>query len=128
IMSSRQATTDILKKLDEVLTHPRAREALAKQIEFGEKYVKGQEELLQLIQARDDAGAKAYLANRLRPVLGAFKKATVDQLDIQRELSAEVAKQARNTYASTLTLMIVLGAFVLAGAGLLAWWITRSIV
>ena len=128
IMSSRQATADMLKKLDETLTHPKARAALARQVETGEKYVKGQKDLLQLIEAKDDAGAKAYLANRLRPALGAFKQATIEQLDIQRELSAAVAKQAKETYAGTRTLMLVLGAFVLVGAGLLASWITRSIV
>ena len=128
ITSSRQATADILKKLDETLTNPKAREALARQIESGDKYVKGQIELLQLIQAKDDAGAKTYLATQLRPVLGAFKKATGDQLDIQRQLAAEKAKDAEETYSSTLTLMIVLGAIVLIGAGVLAWWITASIV
>jgi methyl-accepting chemotaxis protein len=128
IMASRKATADILKKLDETLAVPKSREVLAKQIEFGEKYVKGQNELIQLIQAKDEAGAKTYLATQLRPVLAAFKKATGELLDVQRELAAEKARQARETYSSTLTLMIVLGAIVLVGAGMLAWWITGSIV
>jgi len=128
ITASRKTTNDILKKLDATLSNPKARDVLAKQIEAGEKYAKGQDELLQLIQAKDDAGAKAYLANQLRPALAAFKKATGDQLDVQRQLAAEKAKLAEETYSSTRTLMIVLGVLVLAGAGLLAWWITASIV
>jgi methyl-accepting chemotaxis protein len=128
IMSSRKLTADLIKKLDETVTNPKAREAVAKQIEFGEKYVKGQNELIQLIQAKDDAGAKTYLVTQLRPVLAAFKKATGEQLDIQRQLAAEKARVAEETYSSTLTLMLVLGAIVLVGAGVLAWWITASIV
>jgi methyl-accepting chemotaxis protein len=127
IMASRKTTADIIKKLDDAVTNPKAREIVAKQIELGEKYAKGQDELIKLIQAKDDAGAKAYLV-QLRPVLAAFKQATIDQLDIQRQLAADKAKLAKETYSSTLTLMLVLGAIVLIGAGVLAWWITASIV
>jgi methyl-accepting chemotaxis protein len=56
-----------------------------------------------------------------------YQAAIVEQIKMQRELSASDAAAAAQLYAETRTLMIVLGAVVLALAAALAWWITKSI-
>ncbi|WP_323143781.1 methyl-accepting chemotaxis protein [Massilia phyllosphaerae] len=127
ISSSRKEIEAILQKLDSVLHDPKAREVLAKQQAAGARYLKGQEELVRLIDAGDVAGSKAYLIKELRPTLAALKLAVAEQIAVQKGLAQKKAFEAQHTYEQTRTLMIVLGLVILAGAVLLARWITVSI-
>jgi len=127
VESSRKEIETLFGKLEAVLENPQARAALAKEREFNDKYTQGQLALIKLIQSGDEAGAKAYLARELRPVLAALKQSIAEQIRIQAELSAQTAARAKETYTFTRTLMIVLGAVILAIAAALAWWITQTI-
>jgi methyl-accepting chemotaxis protein len=127
ITSSRKEIEVILQKLDSALYDPKAREVLAKQQAAGARYLKGQEELVRLINAGDVPGAKLYLMKELRPALAALKQAVGEQIAVQKELAQKKALEAEQTYEQTRTLMIVLGLVILAGAALLARWITVSI-
>ena len=127
ILSSRKIIEDTLAQMDKALANPQARAVLAEQIELNAKYVQGQKELVALIESGDEAGARAYLKTKLRPVLGAYKAAIGKQIQVQAELAGAAAKTAETVYTETRILMIVLGIVILAVACALAWWITVSI-
>jgi methyl-accepting chemotaxis protein len=127
VLSSRQELSNILGELDKSLTDPEARTILRRTIELNEKYTKGQQDLMGLIQADNLDGAKAYLADSLRPVLGAYKGAIEAQIKRQSAISRERSDAAQQMFEETRLLMIVLGAVTLLGAAALGWWITVSI-
>jgi len=126
-MSSRKASEAILAELDKNLESQRGRALLLQQQQLYARYVKAQQELLRLIDANDQNGARAFLSKELRPVLLEFKKVIADQIQMQKELAAQDAAAAARTYGDTRNLMLALGLLILGGAGALAWWITASI-
>jgi len=127
IAASRKEIGEILQKLDKTLVNPRARELLLTEHALNDKYGKSLEVLIQLAQSGDEAAARTYLRKEMRPILVDYKAAIAEQIRIQKELSAQTAADAQHTYESTRTLMIALGAVVVALAAALAWWITTSI-
>jgi methyl-accepting chemotaxis protein len=127
ILASRQQIDTILKHLDATLTSTRGRALLARQQALNTQYINGQQALLRMIDSDDMAGARAYLAHDLRPVLAAYKGAINEQIAMQAELSTKTATEARSTFEFTRMLMIAIGLAVLAAACALAWWITISI-
>jgi methyl-accepting chemotaxis protein len=127
IRSSRKNIDDIIATLERMLESEKGRALLVKQKELNARYLKGQQELVQLVERGDQQGARAYLAKEMRPVLASLKDVIARQIEAQTELAAQTAAGAEDTYAETRTLMIVLGLAILLGAGALSWWITRSI-
>jgi methyl-accepting chemotaxis protein len=127
IASSRQDAEAILADLDRTLESHDGRALLARQQELNGKYVKGQQELMRMVEAKDLDGAKTYLTKELRPLLTEYKKVIDEQIQMQKDLAAKDAGAAAATYAGARNLMLALGALALAGAALLAWWITASI-
>jgi methyl-accepting chemotaxis protein len=127
LVAARARVDDILGQLDKAITSEQGRAILAREQELNAKYVKNQNELLKLVDAGNDQGARAYLTAELRPLLASYQTTIADQIKLQKEFSTADATAAAQLYAQTRTLMIVLGAVVLALAGVLAWWITRSI-
>jgi methyl-accepting chemotaxis protein len=127
VESSRKEIDTLFGKLEAGLENPQARAALARERELNDKYTQGQLALIKLIQSGDDAGAKAYLAREMRPLLAALKQSIAEQVRIQAESSAQTAAAAKETTTFTCTLMIVFGAVILAIAAGLAWWITQTI-
>jgi methyl-accepting chemotaxis protein len=127
ITSSRQAIDGILGELDKTLTSEKGRAILKRQQELDARYISGTQELLKLIDAGNDAGARAYLGKELRPVLAGYQQAIAEQTTMQRELSAADAAAAATGYQQTRALMLALGVVVLALAAAMGWWITRSI-
>jgi methyl-accepting chemotaxis protein len=127
IVSSRKEMETALAQLDGMLVSPKARAVLAQQIELNGKYTQGQIDLIRLIESGDDAGARAYMKTKLRPLLADYKAAIGQQIQIQAGLAADTARDAHAMYTGTLTLMLVLGAVMLAIACALAWWISASI-
>jgi methyl-accepting chemotaxis protein len=127
IVSSRKEMETALAQLDGMLRSPKARAVLARQIELNAKYTQGQIDLIRLIESGDDAGARAYMKTKLRPLLADYKAAIGQQIRIQAGLAADTARDAHAMYTGTRTLMLVLGAVMLAIACALAWWISASI-
>ncbi|WP_036164745.1 methyl-accepting chemotaxis protein [Massilia sp. 9096] len=127
IAASRKEIDEILKKLDATLQNEKAREVLAREHALNEKYGAKLQVLIQMFQGGDDAGARTLLRKEVRPILIEYKEAMDEQVRIQQALSTQTAADAQHTYESTRTLMIVLGAVVVAFAAALAWWITSSI-
>jgi methyl-accepting chemotaxis protein len=127
IQASRKEIDSILEQLDRLLENPTAREVLKKQHDLNAKYLKGQQDLIRLIESGDDAGARSYLATQLRPVFEPYREAIREQIKLQKGMSVEKANEAQAIYERTRTLMLVLGVLIVGGAGVLAWWLTASI-
>ncbi|HAV37977.1 MAG TPA: methyl-accepting chemotaxis protein, partial [Massilia sp.] len=127
IASSRSAALENLEHLRKTLVHPNALALLDRMVAAHDKYVHGQQELIKLIEAGDEQGARDYLKKNLRPTLGELKKAVSEQLAMQQEFAAKTGEAARATEQSTRLMMIVLALVSLAIAALVAWWNTRSI-
>ena len=127
IASSRTAALANLEQLRKTLVHPKALELLDRMVAAHDKYVKGQQDLIHLIESGNEQGARDYLKNVLRPALGELKKAVGEQLAMQQEFAAKTGDAARATEQSTRLMMIVLSLVSLAIAAVVAWWNTRSI-
>jgi methyl-accepting chemotaxis protein len=127
IAASRKQVETIVQQMVGMLQDPKARAVLDKQREATTRYTKGTEQLLGMIAGGDTQGANAFLMKELRPTLVALKEATAAQIQVQKDLAAKKAHEAQATYENTRNLMIVLGLVILAGAALLARWITVSI-
>ena len=127
ITAMRKDLDSLLVQLDGLLRAPRSRTLLAQEVELNAKYTQGQTDLIRLIESGDDAGARAYLKTKLRPILADYKAVIGEQIQVQAGLAHDTAKEAQTMYANTRTLMIVLGAVMLAIACALAWWISASI-
>jgi methyl-accepting chemotaxis protein len=127
IEASGKEMDQILQKLDVTLQNPKARQLLVDEHTLNQKYMKGLQVLIEMVQRGDEAGARTYLRKDLRPVLAEYKTVIAAQISLQKELSAQTAADAQHIYESTRTLMIGLGIVILAIAASLAWWITTSI-
>ncbi len=127
VVSSRKELDTILAQLDGLLVYPQARAVLAQEVQLNARYTQGQQELMRLIASGNAAGARAYMKTTLRPLLADYKAAIDQQIGIQADLAKGTAQDAQAMYARTRTLMIVLGAVILAVACALAWRITASI-
>jgi methyl-accepting chemotaxis protein len=128
ITASRKDIETILAELDKTLESQRGRSLLQQQQELNAKYLKLQQDLLRMIEANQIDEAKAYITKEVRPVMLAYKKAIADQIAMQKEMAGQDAIAAAETYERTRKLMLGLGVVVLAGAAMLAFWITASIV
>jgi methyl-accepting chemotaxis protein len=127
IASSRQAVTGHIERLQGLITDAKGKELLQDMSVANDRYGKGLDQILKLIQAGANDEANAYLISEQRPALAALKKAVTEQLTVQRGITAETAAAAAQTYKDTRTLMVGLGAAALALAALVGWWITVSI-
>jgi len=127
IASSRKASQEKLDLLRKSLNRPETVAVLERMLAASEKYVQGQEELIKRIVAGDEAGARAFLKEVLRPTLGQLKGAVNEQLALQQGLATQRSNEARATEASTRALMIALALVSIGLAALIAWWNTRSI-
>jgi methyl-accepting chemotaxis protein len=75
ILALRENTKEKLDKMDSTLRIPKARELLKQLQESNAQYLNGQKELIKVIEAGTPEEAKAYLANKLKPILAGYKKA-----------------------------------------------------
>jgi methyl-accepting chemotaxis protein len=127
VAASRRDIDAVIGQLDKALTSEKGRAILKRQQDFDARYASGTQELMRLIDAGNDAGARAYLAKELRPVLDGYQQAIAEQIAMQKDLSMADAAAAAEGYVQTRMLMVVLGAAVLALAAAMGVWITRSI-
>jgi methyl-accepting chemotaxis protein len=127
IASSRRLARENLDKLGKGLVYANARALHGRMTDAFEAYIKSQESMLKLIDAGDQAEMARYSRDVMRPLLRVLKHAVSDQLALQNEIAQKTASEARATYESTHTMMMVLALASLALAGLTGWWITRSI-
>jgi methyl-accepting chemotaxis protein len=128
IMSSRKESETILAALDKALESQRGRALLRQQQDLNARYEKMQEELVRMVNANDLDGAKAYLKKDLRPLLVDYKKVIVEQIQMQKDLATKDSDEATASYLFARNLLLALGVLALAGAAVLAWRTSASIV
>ncbi|QYG01540.1 MULTISPECIES: methyl-accepting chemotaxis protein [Massilia] len=128
IEDARKVMTTTLVEIEPTLmAHAESIGILRRMETASASYLAGADQLVKLIQAGEDAQARAYLLNELRPRLGILKEATGAELALQKQFSAAAAQDAATTYGSTIRQTWGLGLFALALAAGIALWITRSI-
>ncbi|MGJ9419519.1 methyl-accepting chemotaxis protein [Massilia sp. CMS3.1] len=127
ITASRRMTQENLEKLRAMLVSEAGRALLDRMTSANERYVKGQDEMIKLINAGDQAEIARYMNDVMRPILPELKQAVSEQLALQTEIAGKTAADAKATFESTRLMMIILAVASLALAALIAWWITRSI-
>jgi len=128
IEDARKVMTTTLAEIEPTLmAHAESIGILRRMETASASYLAGADQLVKLIQAGEDAQARAYLVNELRPRLGALQEATGAELALQKQFSAASAQDAAATYGSTIRQTWGLGLFALALAAGIAFWITRSI-
>jgi len=127
IMESRRTIAEHVEKLKQSVTLPKGKEILAQVLAEREKYIAGQDRLIEIIEQGRPEDARRYLNDELRPVLGRYQSALDSFARFQSELVDAAGREAQQSYewARALTMGMVLGA--LAIATLLAMWIIRSV-
>jgi len=128
IEEARDKVKATLDKLDAIVVSD-AGKALMVTVKLNRgKYLDGQNQLLALIESGDEAAAKAYLANALRPVLQAYKTSIDELLKHEQRRIARTADEAAHTYDTARTTMLVLGTVALLAAGAIGFAITRRLI
>jgi methyl-accepting chemotaxis protein len=113
--------------LKKALRSDEGKELFAKVLQGRQAYIKGQDELVALIQAGKDAEAREYLSASLRPALRAYQDALKNQISYEKSSIGKTGAQAKQTYESGRAAMFSLGGLALALAVLIAYFIQRSI-
>jgi methyl-accepting chemotaxis protein len=127
IVSSRKAGLENLEKLQQNVISPQGRALLERMTAANARYIKGQEEMMTRIDAGDDAEMRRYMKEVMRPIIADLKQAVNGLLEQQSGIARKTAVEAQAAFESTRMTMVVLAAASLALAGLIGWWITRSI-
>ncbi|QBE66796.1 methyl-accepting chemotaxis protein [Pseudoduganella lutea] len=127
VVASRQAINDVMRELEATLQDPKARDLLRQMRADTDRYIAAQDTLIGHVNSGATDTARAYLVGEMRPLLVRLKQATREQAALQKQISANAAEAAADTYSSTRNLMWGLGFIAVALAAAVAWWITRSI-
>ncbi|MBZ0092691.1 MAG: MCP four helix bundle domain-containing protein [Sulfuricellaceae bacterium] len=127
IQDAEKAIKDDLDKLDQTVKSDKGKEMLKAVAEARVKYIGGQDGFLKLVGdgKRDDA--KAALLGELRPLQMNYLEAVGNLIKFQGELMDKTGQEAIDQYQNARTLMLVLSGIALALAGVIAFWVTRSI-
>ncbi|WLI91353.1 methyl-accepting chemotaxis protein [Massilia sp. R2A-15] len=128
IMAARRKVDDIMARMDKVHVTVEGRALLARVQDARARYMKGQNELIALIQAGREDESKQYLVKELRPVLLAYKEVLAILIKHEADGIAITAKAAQQTYTDSRNQLIGLGVLALALAGVTGTLITRRLL
>ncbi|NUM41629.1 MAG: MCP four helix bundle domain-containing protein [Leptospiraceae bacterium] len=128
VLEVRGKLGEIIEKLKETITNPKAKELLQKIIESRVKYVEGQNAIIAFVESGKTEDARTYLQTDLRPVLRAYQESAKALSDFQGELVNVSGREAQETFQ--LSLKILFGVTILAVilAIIAALFLTRNIV
>ncbi|PSJ46479.1 methyl-accepting chemotaxis protein [Zobellella endophytica] len=93
-----------------------------------QRYIAGQDRLLDLIEGDNPGAAQRYLQNELRPVLRGYQDSVVALIEYQGELLEASGREARQTYEQARLLMLLSAGVALLAALLAGWLITRNLL
>ncbi len=127
IESSQKYIKADLEKLEQTIQSEKGKEALKPITDARAKYVSALDEFLKLVRDGKRAEAKTLLLGDLRVLHRAYREAVSKFVDFQNSLMEEQGKSAQQTYETVRTLMLALGGAALLLAGIIAYWVTRSI-
>ncbi|MGZ5202748.1 MAG: methyl-accepting chemotaxis protein [Telluria sp.] len=128
IVAARGKTDKALQELRDAMVTDAGRGLMNTVSESRAAYRNGQVELLALIDGGKDDEARAYLAEKLRPVLGTYKAALEKLIEHENDNVLKAGQAAEQTYFVSRTLMLGLGALALLLATAIGWAITRSLL
>jgi methyl-accepting chemotaxis protein len=116
----RKEADERLAQLDQSVRTDAGRAALARVNEAVRSYAAGQQRLIALVQAGQDAEAREYLNNEVKPMLQACRETLGAQIGNEVQLMEESRKEAAQAYASTRVQMLMLGTLALIVSGAVA--------
>ena len=128
IAEARKNVDRALAELDALISSEKGSAKLSAVMENRGRYKDGQDKLIALIQSGDEEAAKAYLADELRPVLGAYKAALKDLIAHEVAQIRQTGEMAEQTYQDSRLLMLGLGALALSLAAGIGLVITRGLL
>ncbi|MFD2364914.1 methyl-accepting chemotaxis protein [Pseudoduganella sp. GCM10020061] len=128
ILAAREDANKALAYLQDKVKSEKGTAKLREIMANREKYLAGQNALIELIEAGQDEEAKAYLKNNLRPVLRAYKLSLEAMIDHEITQINAAAVEADLTYANARNVMIGLGVLALLVSGGVGYVISRSLL
>ncbi len=114
VFETRKTLGIIIDKLKEVIVNPKGKELLQAVIENRQKYIAGQEKLINIIETGNQEEARTYLLE-IRQILRAYQDSAKALSAFQGELLEQSGKEAREAYefARTVTIAIsLIGIFI----------------
>jgi len=127
IAKARQEIASDNASLDKLIVQPEARIHFDKVVDTGAIYLRGQEQLVELIKSGDSEAARAFLATTLRPAFGTYKAALSDQLVNFNTQLAQANALSNEEYQATRASVLAMGVATLLAAAGLSHVITRSV-
>jgi len=120
IDKARSAIDATYARLQAVIVSEQGKALLKQSRDYNAQAIAAQDELLRRIGAGDTAGASDYLVQQYRPLLGEYRKAIAGQIQMQKDLAAKAVAEARQTYDSTVNMMIGLSTVIFVLAAFIA--------
>ena len=124
----RKRIGERMEQLDKVLTLPKGRELFKQITEARAAYIGYQEKFIEMVRAGKRDEAIEFMTTEVRPQQRAYLKTVEDLVELQKGLMVESGTAALETYENARNLMFALAGVALLLSGVIAAWITRSIV
>jgi methyl-accepting chemotaxis protein len=127
INAIRATNKGLLDTFDKIINVPRAREIFNNIVEARKKDLEGQQELLALLAAGNQAEAKTFLKTRIAENEKVYVKLLTDMTELQTGKMAEESRAVKEESAMARTLLLAIAGAAMAIAFAAAWYATRSI-
>ena len=108
-------------------TSPPERDALQRIVEISRRALPLMDQAAQQGSDGDSTAAVATLTAKVQPVESLWRKEVSQLVDLQDQLSAQAASQAKSRQRNTLVTMVLLVLASLVAGGTISWRITRSV-
>ncbi len=121
------SNTELLKKLDQSLRSPQARDLLKQLHEARGPYLKAINTALEMAEKGQQAEAGKYLVDVVRPVQNVYFKTIDDSVTLQRAMADGQALSASETAHSSVVMMSTLAAGMALVGAAVGWLVTRDL-
>ena len=127
IAPQRKIISDNLEKLDKTIRSDKGKDILKKIKDARSAYVADQDKFMELLKAEKKADYLALMQGGLRSTQSNYITAVDELIKFQVNIMDKAGKDAGESAANALRLMIILAAVAGVLAAVLGWLITRSI-
>ncbi|MBL8307338.1 MAG: MCP four helix bundle domain-containing protein [Rubrivivax sp.] len=124
----RVANAALLKKLDETITQPKGRQMLKELTDIRQTYTTELDRTVALARQDKPEALREALMGPLRKAQNAYFERLQAIIGYQSELMDQAEKEVEDTVALTNWVLLLTTVGSALAAGLMGWWITRSIV
>ena len=128
INKSREIIKKEVDYLSATVVSSEGKALLAQVLEQRIKYIDGQNALIALILADMPDEAKKFLGAQLRPILGAYKNAILNFIELSKKQVHTAQTDAQAEHEQARSLLMGLSVIALGLAALVGWLIARSIL